>query len=44
MDLTLFFQMLVEEEAQSVAKQAKQQAAHGAAILCQTKAAGMLYT
>ena len=31
MDLNLFFQKLLEEEAQSVAKQ---QATHGAAILC----------
>lgn len=43
MDLNLFFQKLMEEEVQSVANQAKQQATHAAAAVCQTKAAGELY-
>lgn len=43
MDLNLFFQKLMEEEVQSVANQARQQATHAAAAVCQTKAAGELY-
>lgn len=43
MDLNLFFLKLMEEEVQSVANQAKQQVTHGAATVCQTKAAGVLY-
>ena len=43
MDLNLFFLKLMEEEVQFVANQAKQQVTHGAATVCQTKAAGVLY-